>query len=109
MLDLDEIEAQLDSTVPYYLPALVRELRQARAELAALRAGQAWQPIDSAPKDGTPVIGFMPTYYQGKGGQAVIVWMNYTDRPGWYSDVSSIHEPSHWMPLPPPPGSENRT
>lgn len=41
MLNLDEIEAQLDSTVPYCLPALVRELRQARAELAALRAGQA--------------------------------------------------------------------
>ena len=32
-LNLDEIEAQLDSTCPYYLLELVRELRQARAAL----------------------------------------------------------------------------
>lgn len=42
---LDQIEAQLDSTVPYYLPALIAELREARqraaedaATIAALRA-----------------------------------------------------------------------
>lgn len=62
-----------------------------------------WHPINSAPKDGTPVLAFMPTYYQGRGGQHVVVWMNFTDRPGWYSHVSGIHEPTHWMPLPPPP------
>jgi len=30
--DLDEIEAQMDSTVPIYVPTLVRELRQARKD-----------------------------------------------------------------------------
>ena len=31
--DLDEIESQLDSTVPYYVPRLIAELRQLRALL----------------------------------------------------------------------------
>lgn len=62
-----------------------------------------WQPIETAPTDGTPILAFMPTYYQGKGGQAVVLWMDYSDRPGWYSAVASIHEPTHWQPLPAPP------
>lgn len=33
--DLDQIEAQMDETSPIYLPALIRELRDAR-ELVAL-------------------------------------------------------------------------
>jgi len=62
-----------------------------------------WQPIDTAPKDGTPILGFIPSYYQGKGGMVVAVWMDFSDRPGWYSEISSVHEPTHWMPLPPAP------
>lgn len=34
--DLDEIEAQMDSTVPIYVPTLIRELRDARELLARL-------------------------------------------------------------------------
>ena len=34
--DLDQIEAQLDETSPIYLPALIRELREARAIIASL-------------------------------------------------------------------------
>lgn len=62
-----------------------------------------WQPIDTAPKDGTPILCFIPSYYQGKGGMVVAVWMDFSDRPGWYSEISSVHEPTHWMPLPPAP------
>jgi hypothetical protein len=36
--DLNEIDAQLDDTVPYYVPALVAELREKRAEVVALRS-----------------------------------------------------------------------
>ncbi len=62
-----------------------------------------WQPISTAPKDGTPILAFMPAYYQGKGGQHVVIWMDYSDRPGWYSHIVGVHEPTHWMPLPMPP------
>lgn len=34
--DLDQIEAQMDETSPIYLPALIRELREARTLIAAL-------------------------------------------------------------------------
>lgn len=34
--DLDQIEAQMDDTSPIYLPTLLRELREARAALAAM-------------------------------------------------------------------------
>ena len=33
--DLDEIEAQMDSTVPIYVPTLIRELRETRKALKA--------------------------------------------------------------------------
>lgn len=62
-----------------------------------------WQPIETAPKDGTQILVFMPTYFQGKGGMQVCVWMNWSDAPGWYSHVSGRHEPTHWMRLPEPP------
>jgi len=34
--DLNEIEAQMDDTVPIYVPTLIRELRAARQALALL-------------------------------------------------------------------------
>ena len=34
--DLDAIEVQMDDTVAIYVPTLVRELREARAALAAI-------------------------------------------------------------------------
>ncbi len=34
--DLDQIEAQMDDTSPIYLPALIRELRDARELIALL-------------------------------------------------------------------------
>lgn len=34
--DLDEIEAQMDDTVPIYVPTLIRELREARQVVRTL-------------------------------------------------------------------------
>ena len=41
---LDEIEAQADDTVPYYLPRLIREIRTQRDEIARLSTALAAQP-----------------------------------------------------------------
>jgi hypothetical protein len=58
-----------------------------------------WQPIETAPKDGTPILGFMPKYFRGKGGQSVILWLDME-----WSDMGAHGcDPSHWMPLPRPP------
>jgi hypothetical protein len=70
---------------------------------AALRAVREWQPIETAPKDGTKFLGA----YSGVND----VYAAY-----WFADVDSIYggyfvkdgtiqvvKPTHWMPLPQPP------
>lgn len=66
-----------------------------------------WQPIESAPKDGTAIL------VVGEDGQYDIVqWDVYSDesiqmweivRP--YEGLKTIPDspPTHWMPLPEPP------
>ncbi len=77
-----------------------------------------WMPIESAPRDGTPILAWslgygaretkMGRYPEGSPGYAV--WargdgpLNY----GWVwieEKHNSAHtwNPTHWMPLPPPP------
>lgn len=58
-----------------------------------------WQPIETAPKDGTPILGFISSYYRNKGGQSVILWMDGQ----WFDNLAFATEPTHWMPLPAPP------
>ena len=75
-----------------------------------------WQPIDTAPKDGTDII----VMYMHINTQIVhaAFWMEYEeglddpDIEGWWSYVWSevsrtkldgSCSPTHWMPLPPDP------
>jgi len=64
-----------------------------------------WQPIETAPRDGTKLLG-----YEGDGRintmwfESQYVWVS----PGaWISDYNRSdtyeHQPTHWMPLPEPP------
>jgi hypothetical protein len=55
----------------------------------------SWQPIDTAPRDGTVIDVWHPTY-----GRLVDQWWDSED--GWFS----FHDddgPTHWMHLPEPP------
>lgn len=68
-----------------------------------------WQPIETAPKDGTRIILGYSGSHSCEG-----FWMddpsrNYWEDIGWFdsdSDVLCEHprKPTHWMPLPKPPG-----
>jgi hypothetical protein len=60
-----------------------------------------WQPIETAPKDGTPVLGFLPQAYQGKGGYEVVLFDPSDGK--WWIGCAFWVQPSHWMPLPTPP------
>ncbi|MGQ4275163.1 DUF551 domain-containing protein [Terrihabitans sp. B22-R8] len=61
-----------------------------------------WQPIETAPKDGTHIIAWdvaiqdvtLALYMEGPEG-----WGNWVH----YGDLLGTAELSHWMPLPPPP------
>jgi hypothetical protein len=64
-----------------------------------------WQPIETAPKDGsyilaTPCFGTSTQIYQ-------IYFDNRKKVNKWkYGRLNLTANPTHWMPLPPPPKSE---
>jgi len=66
-----------------------------------------WQPIETAPKDGTLVLVFEASQGVAVACQNGETW--YLDVP-WNApdlsqDFSMYYAPTHWMPLPPPPTS----
>jgi hypothetical protein len=59
-----------------------------------------WRPIETAPKDDTkPLLGWVPSYYCGRGGIAVILWQGGK----WWDNSAFETNPTHWMLLPEPP------
>lgn len=60
-----------------------------------------WQPIESAPRDGADFIG-----YERIGDNDRILTMRYDQsRKRFHINVTPFiwFDPTHWMPLPPPP------
>ena len=55
-----------------------------------------WQPIETAPKDGTPFLGCDPDYI------FVAIW-DRGNRVHLTDTGRGFCYPTHWMPLPPPP------
>jgi len=65
-----------------------------------------WQPIATAPKDGTAVLGYFPGRrgYVARQDVVPIHWSGWGG--GVWEDVNGgkpSAEPTHWMPLPDPP------
>lgn len=82
----------------------------------------SWQPISTAPKDGTEILVFEQEWYVSGNQEDVIyckrmVTAYYVDKGqwdhGWREKRDDDHRvssgwylrPTHWMQLPPPPGS----
>lgn len=67
-----------------------------------------WQPIETAPKDGTEVLYYgpkgmligneFPGYFRG-------LWASLNGEPRGFA-VSAAMAATHWMPLPEPPRAE---
>jgi hypothetical protein len=72
---------------------------------AALEAALAamWQPIETAPKDGTPINIFVP---ENRPERRVLT--AYWSDAGWVICSGSIvlGKPTYWAPAPPPAGQE---
>ena len=81
-----------------------RETWQNRPQIVALQAEKTereWKPIETAPKDGTDVLAYVPETDQ----QFVIYWHQH-DKCWAYAvcELGTIYcIPTHWMPLPQPP------
>ena len=60
-----------------------------------------WQPIETAPKDGTRVLVVergtvsIADWFDGNGWEPGACW--------WATDSGSLRDVTHWMPLPEPP------
>jgi hypothetical protein len=57
-----------------------------------------WQPIETAPKGGRAILGFM---WIGDGPVTRVLHWDGEDEK-WLSDGRQ-YSPTHWMPLPDPP------
>jgi hypothetical protein len=95
------------------ISAFARHRTEAIATLQSeLAEARVWQPIETAPKDGEWLI-----CWDGKKVQP-LTWISdtySTDYTGWaygladwggtlYEGYNEVErEPTHWMPLPPPP------
>jgi hypothetical protein len=69
-----------------------------------------WQPISSAPKDGTQILIFEPAENIGgavrhAGTVRIARWRSDTIPAGW---SGSERSPTHWLPLPPHPNPSTR-
>lgn len=69
-----------------------------------------WQSIDTAPKDGTPVLLYFPgtsmriACWNDRGPYGV----GWRDPIGHAEQATILGEPSHWMLLPDPPARRER-
>ena len=69
-----------------------------------------WQPIATAPKDGTPIIAYQPggTYRKGltfPASVGIAYWWhgNALNEAGWNGPLHPRDYPTLWMPVPRPP------
>jgi Lar family restriction alleviation protein len=70
--------------------------RRAALTAALAQPGEDWRTIDSAPRDGTRVLGCHPNWTAPMTVQ-------------WSGDSWRLAcPPTHWMPLPPPPSEEKQ-
>lgn len=90
----DESAAYLFERIKVAVPAIAN----LRAQRDAARAGQ-WQPIETAPKDGTHILGF------DSGEAQIITWDNYDNSWMVYPQLMFDVTPTHWQPLPPTPAT----
>jgi hypothetical protein len=69
-----------------------------------------WQPIETAPKDGTLVLLYFPGGCFSNDGNVCVGFWSTDGSDDWFSrecDSNSMTElgdfPTHWMPIPEPP------
>ena len=75
-----------------------------RSALVEGRQPQGWHPIETAPKDGTPILACC-VHRKLRLGQHSVVWWR-AEFGDWYTpNIQPFHAPTHWQPLPPLPAS----
>lgn len=85
-------------------PEMADTISHLTAENERLRAALQWQPIETAPRDGTEILAVYRSVHSDWYG--VAMWAETKRGEGkWFWDYAP--RPSHWLPLPPPPAQES--
>lgn len=81
------------------------KLRRAADEIKRLRKLTEWQPIETAPKDGTEILGGWSYMYPGDKAPTTGVEIIHWNNKAWQDWEGSSHPElyKHWQPLPTPP------
>ena len=68
-----------------------------------------WEPIETAPKDGTRMLLHQPQVPEDSDPVTVGAWLPAYEDPGWLMETGEVWLcPTHWTPLPPsPPEADN--
>lgn len=66
-----------------------------------------WQPISTAPKDGTWIIVYLASWRIPPSKMSIVHWLTMKEGEGWHDveeDEGPILSPvTHWIALPEPP------
>ena len=73
---------------------------EAADRIEELEAKLAWQPIETAPKDGTEIIVGASLPWHGWRCD-MVAWDK--NRTMWWDNNGLPYQPTHWMSLPAPP------
>ena len=80
-----------------------QQLAEQRAEIERLKC--QWQPIETAPRDGTYIL--LGWFLEGGGGGHPEVAFWHSTKQLWCSsrllNAEGYYSPTHWQPLPEPP------
>jgi hypothetical protein len=109
--DAAEIIAALQKAIAYWMPKVFDERSAHDAYLLVGYNGEnepsywdtqksAWQPIETAPRDGTEVILWATRHSMLMPHPERIIG---AFRNGWWSGPSTLSHVTHWQPLPTPP------
>ena len=109
---VEELKGAASQPEDEYHRQLMRWAAQRLAALTRERDALTWQPIETAPRDSTPIL------VTGCNGGRVILYAQFFEEradeafkgPGWLGCFEGMQmwlaEPTHWMPLPTPPEAD---
>ncbi|CAN7173600.1 hypothetical protein [Brevundimonas sp. LjRoot202] len=79
------------------------EAKRSEPDKQPAPAPVGWRPIETAPRDGSKVIG------QAASGDVYRMWWHeFEEGCDWQDDADSEVRPLHWMPLPPAPDTASK-
>lgn len=82
-----------------------REAAEAALAVAREALSYLWQPIETAPRDGTRILVWRPREGDEYDAHAAA---DYWSDKSWYQS-RRCQQPTHWMPLPPAPVTKDPT